>query len=77
MKIRVAAVEALSKKERQGETQEPLMVPEFHPPRPPLWPNANVSFCRFVLNLGLCMTKLREMVLSFPNFKDIFIVNVI
>jgi len=51
VKIYVSVVEALRKKERQGETQE--WFPEFHPPL-----NANVLFCRFFLNLTLCMTEL-------------------
>jgi hypothetical protein len=37
---------------------------EFHPLL-----NANVLFCRFFFsNLTLCMTKLRVLVLSFPDF---------
>ncbi len=39
---------------------------EFHPPL-----DANVLFSRFFLNLTLCMTKLRVLVLSFPDFTDI------
>jgi len=42
------------------------MVPEFHPLL-----NVNVLFCRFFKDLTLCMTKLRVLVLSFPDFKDI------
>jgi hypothetical protein len=57
VKIYVAAVKALRKKERQDETQfitkmDVLWV------SPPL--NANVLFCRFILNLTRFMTKLRE-----------------
>jgi hypothetical protein len=66
VKINVAAVEALMKKERQGETQETGWFPEFHPLL-----NANVLFCRFIFNLTLCMTKLRVLVVSFPDFTDI------
>ncbi len=66
MKIYVTAVEALRKKERQGETQEP---PKFQPP----FLDANVLFCRFFLNLTLCMSKLRVLVLSFPDVMDISI----
>jgi hypothetical protein len=69
VKIYVAAVEALRKKERQGETQETIKIPEFHPPL-----NANVLFCRFIFNLTLCMTKLRVLVLSFLDFTDISII---
>jgi hypothetical protein len=39
VKIYVAAVEALMEKERQGETQETIKIPEFHSPL-----NANVLF---------------------------------
>jgi len=42
VKIYVAAVEALMKKERQGETQGILMVLWFHPLL-----NANALICRF------------------------------
>ncbi len=66
MKIYVGAVEALMKKERQGETQGILMVFWFHPLL-----NANVLFCSFFFNLTLCMTKLRVLVLPFPDFMAI------
>jgi hypothetical protein len=66
VKIYVAAVEALMRKERQGETQGTLMVFWFHPLL-----NAKVHFCRFFSNLTLCMTKLRVIVLSFPDFTAI------
>jgi len=36
----------------------------------PPW-NANVLFWRFFFNPTLCMTKLRVLVLSFPDFTDI------
>ncbi len=73
VKIYVAAVEALKKKERQSETQDSSKLMVFWVSSPPL--NANVLFCRFFfLNLTLCMTKLRVPVLSFPNFMDISIV---
>ncbi len=39
VKIYVAAVEALMEKERQGQTQETIKIPEFHSPL-----NANVLF---------------------------------
>jgi hypothetical protein len=70
----LAAVELLRKKERQGETQEPsklMVLMVFSVSAPPL--NANVLFCRLFFNLTLCMTKLRVLVLSFPEFMDIFI----
>ncbi len=38
---------------------------EFHPPL-----DANVLFCRFFLNLTLCMTKLRVLVLRLSVFTD-------
>jgi hypothetical protein len=62
VKIYVAAMEALRKKERQGETQETIKM-SFTSPL-----NANVLFCRFFLNLTLCMTKLGVLTLSFPDF---------
>ncbi len=69
MKIYVAAVEALWKKERQGETQKTIKIDGFLSFTLPL--NAKVLFCRFLKNLTLCMTKLRVLVLSFPDFTDI------
>jgi len=57
-------VEPLRKKERQGETREHFTRPLF----------ANVLSCRFFKNLTLCMTKLRVVVLSFPDFTDISVV---
>jgi hypothetical protein len=69
VKIYVAAVEGLRKKERQDETQcsPPIWgFSEFHPPL-----NANVLFCRFFFkNLTLCMTKLRVLMLCFSYFAD-------
>jgi hypothetical protein len=53
VKIYVAAAEALRKKERQDETQFTTKIDSFLSFTPPL--NANVLFCRFVLNLTLCM----------------------
>ncbi len=47
-----AAVEALRKRERQDETQFPIKIDGFLSFIPPL--NANVLFCRFLLNLTLC-----------------------
>jgi hypothetical protein len=70
VKIYLAAVEALKKKEKGGETEETIKwFLEFHPPL-----NANVFCCRLFFNLTLCMTKLRVLVLSFPDFADISIV---
>jgi hypothetical protein len=57
-----AAVEVLRRKVRQGETQETINL-SFTLPF-----NANVFFCRVFLNLPMCMTKLRVLVLSFPHF---------
>jgi hypothetical protein len=34
-------------------------------------------FAGFVLNLTLCMTKLKVLVLSFPHFMDISIVSIV
>jgi hypothetical protein len=74
VKIYVAAVEALRKKERQDETQFTTKIDVFlslTPPLPTL--NADILFCcRFFLNLTLCMTKLRVLVLCFPYFTDNF-----
>jgi hypothetical protein len=67
VKIYLAAAQALRKKERQGETQEPWWFSEFHPRL-----KANVLFCRIFFNVTLCMTELRVLVLSFPDFTDIF-----
>jgi hypothetical protein len=50
VKIYVAAVEELRKKERQGET---IKIDGFLSP-PPL--NANILFRRFFPNLTLCVT---------------------
>jgi hypothetical protein len=50
VKIHVAAAEALRKKERQDETQFTTKIDGFLS-----FLNANVLFCRFLLNLTLCM----------------------
>jgi len=71
VKIYVAAVEALRKKERQSETQETIF-PEFSPT--PLL-NANVFFLQVFKNLTPCMTKLGVLVLSFHDFTDIANIN--
>ncbi len=69
MKIYVAAVEALRKKERQeDETQFTTKIDGFLSFIPPPL-NANVLLCRFFLNLILCMTKLRVLVLCFSYGK--------
>jgi hypothetical protein len=69
MKIYVeAAVEALRKKERQGETQETIKIDALVSP-PPL--NANGLFACIFFNLTLCMTKLGVLTLSFPDLMDI------
>jgi hypothetical protein len=44
VKIYVAAVDALRRKERDGETQETIKIDDFLSFSPPL--NANVLFCR-------------------------------
>jgi hypothetical protein len=71
VKIYVAAVEVLRKKERQVKLRnhQNWWFSEFHPQL-----NANVLLCRgFFFNLTLCMTKLRVLVLSFADFTDISI----
>jgi len=60
VKIYVAAVEAL-------RTDFLWWFSQFQPPL-----NANVLFGTFFLNLTLCMTNLRVLVLAFPDFTDIF-----
>jgi len=69
VKVYVAAVEALRKKERQDETQFTTKIDGFLSFIPPL--HANVLFFRFFFkNLTLCMTKLRVLVLCFSYFTD-------
>jgi len=68
VKIYVAALEALRKKGKTGWNSvydQNWWFSEFHRPL-----NANVLFCRFSLNLILCMTKLRVLVLCFSYFTD-------
>jgi hypothetical protein len=57
VKIYVAAMEALRKKERQDETQFTTKIDGFLS-FIPIW-TLLYFFCRFFLNLTLCMTKLR------------------
>ncbi len=62
------------KNERQDETQFTTKIDGFLSFNPPL--NANVLFCRFFfLNLTLCMTKLRVLVLCFSYFFAGFFLN--
>jgi hypothetical protein len=68
VKIYVAAEKALRKKERQDETHFITKMAQVFWVSPPL--NANVPFCRFILNLTRFMTKLRVLVLCFPYFTD-------
>jgi hypothetical protein len=68
VKIYVAAVEALSKKERQDETQFITKIDGFlsfisH------WILMDFFAC-FFFNLTLCMTKLRVLLLCFSYFMD-------
>jgi hypothetical protein len=73
VKIYIAAVEELRKKERGDETQFTTKIDGFlgsTPPLPTL--NADMLFCRFFNNLTLCMTKLRVLVLCFHYFTDNF-----
>jgi hypothetical protein len=53
VKIYVAAVEALRKKERHGETQEPSKLMVFWVSPPTL--NANVLWCRFFFKISPCV----------------------
>jgi hypothetical protein len=59
VKIYVAAVEAVGKKERQDETQFTTKIDGFLSSSP---------YVFFALNLAPCMTKLRVLVLRFPYF---------
>jgi hypothetical protein len=68
VKIYVATVEELRKKKRQDETQFTTKIDGFLSFIPPF--NAIVLFCRFLLNLTLCMTKLRVLVLCFSYFSE-------
>jgi hypothetical protein len=70
VKIYVAAGEALRKKKEGVKLRKPSNG--FLGFTPAL--NANVFFCRLFFNLTLCMTKLRVLVLSFPDFAHISIV---
>jgi hypothetical protein len=71
VKIHVAPVKALRKNERQDETQFTTKISFLSfAPRPPPTFESNVLCCRFFLNLILCMTKLRVLVLCFPYFRD-------
>jgi hypothetical protein len=63
VKIYVAAVEALRKKERQDETQFTTKMDGFLS-FIPRW------MLMYYLNLKLCMTKLRVLVLCFSYFTD-------
>jgi hypothetical protein len=74
VKIYVAAMEALRKKERQDETQFTTKIDGFLS-FIPIW-TLLYFFCRFFLNLTLCMTKLRVLVLCFSYFTDNCIVSV-
>jgi hypothetical protein len=69
VKIYVAAVQALKKKETQDETQFTTKIDGFLSFTPL---ECYSSFCRVFLNLTLCMTKLRVLVLSFPHFKYLY-----
>jgi len=74
VKIYVAEVEAVKKKERQAEPQFTTKIDGFLTftaiPPPPL--NANVLFCRSFGNLTLCMTKLKlgVLLLCLSSFTD-------
>jgi hypothetical protein len=61
------AVEVPKIKEVKGETHKTVKIDGFER-SPPL--NANVLFGRFSLSLTLFMTKLRVLMLSFPDFAD-------
>jgi hypothetical protein len=69
VKIYVAAVEALSKKEREDKNSITTKMVIWVSPR---HLNGILLFCWLLLNLTQSMTKLGVMVLSFPYFMDIF-----
>jgi hypothetical protein len=78
VKIYVTAMEALRIKERQGEPQFTIKLMIFLVSPPPLSSsNVNVLVCRFFLNLILCTTQLRVLVLCFPHFSDNSIVRIL
>jgi hypothetical protein len=68
VKIYVAAVEALRRKEGQDETQFTTKIDGFLSFIPPL--NANVLFCQFFKNLTLLIMKLRVLVLCLSSFTE-------
>jgi hypothetical protein len=72
VKIYVAAVEALRKKEKTGSkpdgTQFGTKSGGFLSLTPPL--KAKVLFCRFLLYLTRFWTKLKVLVLCFPEFTE-------
>ncbi len=77
VKIYVAAVEALRKKERGGQNRMKLNLPQewfISELRDPT--KANVHFCRFLKNLTRYQTKLRVLVLCFPGFTQNSITNI-
>jgi len=79
VKIYLAAMEALRQKERQGETQftkKQLMI-FLVSPHPLSSSNVNVLVCRFFLNLILCTTQFRVLVLCFPHFTDNSIIRIL
>jgi hypothetical protein len=67
VKIYVAAVEALRKKERQDETQLTTKIDGFLSFTLPL--SANVLFCRFFMNLTL-YDETQVLVLCLSYFTD-------
>jgi hypothetical protein len=69
VKIYVTAVEQQWR--RSGKKKDRMKLRKLLSFTPPL--DANLLFCRFFLNLTLCMTKLRVLILSFPDFMDISI----
>jgi len=54
VKIYVVVMEVLKKDKMKLNLPSNLMVHQFHPLL-----NANVLFCKFFLNLTLCMTKFK------------------
>jgi hypothetical protein len=63
-------VEAPRIKEVRVKLRKLSKLMAFRGPIPNLTLNANVLFGRFSLSLTLFMTKLRVLVLSFPDFAD-------
>jgi hypothetical protein len=68
VKIYVAAVEALMKKEIRGQKRMKLSLAPKVVPHPPCPPRLMYFFAGVFKNLNRFWTKLRVLVLCFPDF---------